>query len=645
MSIVTLLNAQINNSELPLSIRTDGMTADASAILDVQSFTKGMLIPRMTSVERNGISSPATGLMVFVTTDNSFYYYDGINWVTFANKTNLLTDNNGDTKVQVEESPDDDIIRFDVEGTEQLVLTTNPANIPRLELDNAQSNILIGKDAGHLIVTGKGNIGIGKGTLYHSDTMSNLVAIGDSALYHNGAVSLNTFPFPASANTAIGAKALYANTGGFYNTAIGDHSLYSNDTGYYNTAVGSRALELNTSGNSNTAIGTWALSSNTNGEANTASGQAALTSNTGGNNNSAYGWDALVYNTFGNNNTACGFSAMLFNTDGSSNVAIGMEALYANKSQNNLVAVGDYALHSNYSGIANTAVGSKTLFLDTSGSYNTALGYEVLYLNRSGYNNTGNGYQTLYNNSTGQSNAAFGSLALYNNSIGDFNTALGNTSLYSNTSGSYNTAIGNDAYFTSNLDNTTCVGYFSGNVVNVNDRIEIGNTSVGWIGGQALWDTYSDARIKTRIRDNVPGLSFISRLRPVTYHLDIHKQNAMCYAGKTEGEWDSKYDIEKELMTGFVAQEVEQAAEDIGYDFSGVQQATDEVGMYSLSYASFVVPLVKAVQEQQQIIEMLDSKIQKLHQKNSTTEAKLKDVMDEMKEMKLALEKLTADKE
>jgi hypothetical protein len=52
---------------------------------------------------------------------------------------------------------------------------------------------------------------------------------------------------------------------------------------------------------------------------------------------------------------------------------------------------------------------------------------------------------------------------------------------------------------------------------------------------------------------------------------------------------------EKEVQTGFVAQDVESTAKDLGYDFSGVE--VDESGIYSLRYGEFVVPLVKAVQE------------------------------------------------
>jgi hypothetical protein len=57
------------------------------------------------------------------------------------------------------------------------------------------------------------------------------------------------------------------------------------------------------------------------------------------------------------------------------------------------------------------------------------------------------------------------------------------------------------------------------------------------------------------------------------------------------------------VYTGFIAQEVEQAALSVGFDFSGIDKSgVENGGLYSLRYAEFVVPLVKAVQEQQAMI-------------------------------------------
>ena len=59
-----------------VAINADGSDPHQSAMLDVQSNNSGVLIPRMSAAERDAISSPANGLMVFVTDVNQFYYYD-----------------------------------------------------------------------------------------------------------------------------------------------------------------------------------------------------------------------------------------------------------------------------------------------------------------------------------------------------------------------------------------------------------------------------------------------------------------------------------------------------------------------------------------------------------------------------------------
>ena len=63
-----------------VGINTDGSTPDASAMLDVSSTTQGLLIPRMTTSDREGISSPAIGLMVYDTSESIIYYYTGSKW-------------------------------------------------------------------------------------------------------------------------------------------------------------------------------------------------------------------------------------------------------------------------------------------------------------------------------------------------------------------------------------------------------------------------------------------------------------------------------------------------------------------------------------------------------------------------------------
>ncbi len=64
--------------------------ADASAMLDVFSISKGMLVPRMTTTQMVTISNPATGLLVFNTSINSFWFFNGLIWVDLSGDTESL---------------------------------------------------------------------------------------------------------------------------------------------------------------------------------------------------------------------------------------------------------------------------------------------------------------------------------------------------------------------------------------------------------------------------------------------------------------------------------------------------------------------------------------------------------------------------
>lgn len=61
-------------------------TPNASALLELSSTTKGILIPRMTASQKNAISSPTTGLLIFQTdASTGFYYYNGSSWISLSN--------------------------------------------------------------------------------------------------------------------------------------------------------------------------------------------------------------------------------------------------------------------------------------------------------------------------------------------------------------------------------------------------------------------------------------------------------------------------------------------------------------------------------------------------------------------------------
>src|SRR6188768_2406608 len=64
-----------------VAINTDGSSSDNSAMLDIKSNTKGLLIPRLTALQKNAIATPAVGLLIYQTDGTTgFYYYNGSAW-------------------------------------------------------------------------------------------------------------------------------------------------------------------------------------------------------------------------------------------------------------------------------------------------------------------------------------------------------------------------------------------------------------------------------------------------------------------------------------------------------------------------------------------------------------------------------------
>jgi len=71
--------------------------ANPDAILDIVSTTSGVLIPRMTTTQRNAISSPPTALLIYNTTNDEFNYYNGSSWVLIEPGTNVNVYNSDGT--------------------------------------------------------------------------------------------------------------------------------------------------------------------------------------------------------------------------------------------------------------------------------------------------------------------------------------------------------------------------------------------------------------------------------------------------------------------------------------------------------------------------------------------------------------------
>jgi trimeric autotransporter adhesin len=425
-----------------------------------------------------------------------------------------------------------------------------------------------------------------------------LLLISSTITAQNVSYKSNSSPISGINCSAFGYRALLVNKGA-HNSAIGYNSLYSNTIGFNNTAGGAYSLYLNTTGNENTGTGFNALYSNTTGSSNTAAGSGALYSNTTGSYNNATGYSALYYNTTGAYNNAYGYASLILNTTGHDNTANGNGALFYNTT-----------------GSFNNAFGSSALLYNTTGTSSVAVGYAALYSNTTGNNNTASGYLALYSNTTGYVNTSVGSTSLFFNTSGYANTATGLNALFSNTTGAYNTAVGYNAnvsagYFT----NATAIG--ANALVTSSNKIRLGDANVYIVEGPVYY-TVSDGRFKNNISEkDVKGIAFIKLLRPVVYDFDTQKFQEFLSKDLPDSI-SAKYKNKSFAaatgvrQSGFIAQEVEKAAAVAGYNFNGVHKPENDNDNYSLAYSEFVVPLVKGMQEQQQMIEQLQEQIEEL---------------------------------
>ncbi len=571
-------------------------TTTPNALLDIRASsataptnTDGLLIPKIDVFPATNPTADQQGMLVYLTTTvgtntPGFYYWDNptTTWIGLG-KDVKAWQLNGNT----------------VNGTTDFMGSTNDADVIF-----KRNNVHAGR-------IGIENTSFGVNALNPASTGSQNTAFGNASLYYNTT---------GYQNTASGASSLSSNTEGYQNTASGNASLYSNTTGYQNTAFGNASLPSNTTGSQNTAFGASSLYSNSTGNNNTASGASSLSSNTTGNYNTASGASSLYSNTTGNNNTASGASSLSSNTTGYENTASGASSLSSNTEGYQNTASGAYSLYSNTTGTLNTASGAFSLYSNTTGYDNTASGTSSLRFNTEGYQNTASGASSLSSNTTGDQNTASGAFSLYSNTTGNYNTASGVSSLYSNTTGNYNTAIGYNAFFSGDsFSNSTALG--ANTTITASDQVRLGNNAVTSIGGQVDWTTLSDSRFKTENAAKVPGFDFIKKLRPVTYYVDHEAMNRYLEAPKGEDVQNRssleakntyKPSYTKTLESGFMAQEVEQAAKELGYEFNGVDAPKNDKDYYGLRYDQFVVPLVKAVLELNEKLEQKDAENEQL---------------------------------
>jgi len=110
-------------------VEVNGTVENAKAEFKVisPSNNKGILIPRMSNAQMLAIASPVDGLLVYNSDNNTFYYYNGTSskWIRIGDVCTVIQDADGDTKITVEYTPNENKIRFFAHGIEMITISTS----------------------------------------------------------------------------------------------------------------------------------------------------------------------------------------------------------------------------------------------------------------------------------------------------------------------------------------------------------------------------------------------------------------------------------------------------------------------------------------------------------------------------------------
>lgn len=467
-------------------------------------------------------------------------------------------------------------------------------------------------------------------------------------------------------NINFGINSLQNLTTGIFNTALGFNALNAVTIGSNNIAIGPNSLSSNISGNGNVALSSNSLNNLEFGQGNIAIGTQSLQNVVNSNGKIAIGRFALLFHNSSNNNgrnIAIGEESQIRN-QGSYNVSMGYGTISGstttalNTGEYNS-AFGDSALFSNTSGTYNTALGASSMYHNTAGWSNTAIGLSSLHRNTNGGNNTVVGISALDRNTTGSRNTSIGShsgrLDVTMGSNGNDNVYIGYQSGQNNFSGNNNTLIGSNANV-ADVNYNYAVAIGSGALVGRSNAIALGgstlatrtrvginvanplfslhinqidNLGLGLDNGTNRWEFWnndnlrmyyngaergsfnqtngvytsiSDRRLKSNIQPLGSLLSKIKNLQPSNYtftHDDLNRN-----------------------QIGFIAQELNEIFPEFVYLNKSNETDRPEEELFTVDYSGMSVIALKAIQEQQEMIETLQQENQLL--KNTLEQIKIR---------------------
>ncbi|MEA3447402.1 MAG: tail fiber domain-containing protein [Bacteroidota bacterium] len=289
LSIGILLSFGASNVGFAQNVGINQPNPDNSALLDLTSTERGLLIPRVALDDINTaapiISPVAEGLLIYNETGSEphgFYYWDGSQWIILFNQnTGTDTDDqnisgsglSGNALTIGIENGSNEIVDLSslqgwkltgnsgtVDGTNFIGTTDNiPFNFRinnekagRIATDNTFyghlsgnsittgiNNVFNGNDAGYNVTTGSENVFVGHRVGYYMQTGTSNTAVGYNALYNYGTIGWGPYD------------------GGNGNVALGKYAMFNPISGDYNVAIGYSAFSLPNDGSDNVFIGRY----------------------------------------------------------------------------------------------------------------------------------------------------------------------------------------------------------------------------------------------------------------------------------------------------------------------------------------------------------------------------------------------------
>ena len=283
--LIAFANAQEVNFQQPVSINELGDPIHQSAILDVSSTTKGVLVPRLTVTEYNAIPSPATGLLVYDETNDVFVFYNGTNWVTlggggagtddqtlsFSGTTLSIEDGNevnlGSLQDGVDDAdadPTNELQDLSLSGTDLSISDGSTIDIAMDHIVNADGSNQLRVNSGGLIDSLNLFLDTllgysifreeGKSTRSEFPNNGWNILIGDDAGENTEFTPTTFFGQPGNENVFIGKDAGLNNVTGRNNVYLGTSSGRNNISGNRNIMIGKGAGAA-ANANSNTMVG------------------------------------------------------------------------------------------------------------------------------------------------------------------------------------------------------------------------------------------------------------------------------------------------------------------------------------------------------------------------------------------------------